>query len=183
MSSIDPPGSPAAVPPAAPGGDDRNQRWIIVLLLLALAAVVAAFATYVLTDDDEEAAVTSSESTTPPESSSGGSSSGGGAPATPSTPDPPASAPCSGDAFLAAVGGEIDGIAVAVTGSTCTATSGGYAIATMEPADPTVIADALTVFFEDTGGTWAVLTYGTGVTCTEAGIPADACAQLPATGG
>lgn len=93
----------------------------------------------------------------------------------PAISDEPA-APCNASALAATVGGSIDGHPVNVTDFSCTS-SGDHAWALLTPTEAGL--DPLYVYFRDVGGGWETLDYGTSISCTEVGIPAGECAQLP----
>lgn len=146
---------------------------LLVVLLLLLAGVLGFLIAQVLSDDEDDPGTTTTTTTevdgaTP-------------APAAPGTVTPPggSGAPCTGDAVLAGLGGSVQGIPVMVTDVACTTATPGYAWAVVVPADPTVVADPLTVYLADVGGVWQSRSVGTGISCTGSGLPADACAELP----
>lgn len=179
-----------------PGERDRTKPWLVAGLFV-LAIVVAVLLTLLLTrDDDEEttggtttsplAATTTSVGTAAP--TAGPTTGGGGGPSSgageeivpPDAEVPETTVSCAPDVMLAAVGGAIDGTAVQVVTAGCTGVAGGYAYAQMVPADPTVIADPVTVWFRSTSPPtgWAVIDYGSGIRCSDLAIPVAACADM-----
>jgi hypothetical protein len=174
---------------------DRSRPWLVAGLFV-LAIAVAVLVTLLLTrDDDDETTVgttttsLASETTTTSVASAAGRTDGGGSGSgsdageeivPPDAEVPEVTVSCAPDVMLAAVGGAIDGTAVQVVTAGCTGVAGGYAYAQMVPADPTVIADPVTVWFRSTSPPtgWAVIDYGSGIQCSDLAIPVAACADL-----
>jgi len=171
--------APGPPPPQPPQRRDGSKTFLVVLIVILAVAAAVVTTILVMGLVEDEAVTTSSASTTTARSpgggtrapSSAGSDDGGSTSAT--TP-----VTCRPADLLAAVGGEISGIAVKVTDVGCTGVGGGFARARMEAEDPGLAVDPVTVWFRRSGGGWTVMDYGTDVSCTSAGIPAEACAGL-----
>jgi hypothetical protein len=180
---------------------DRTKPWLIAALFV-LAIALAVLLTLLLTrdDDDETTAGTTTTSLVGRTTTSVGAAPSAPAPAPAPTADddaqpspdageeivpPDAEVPevtvsCAPDVMLTAVGGTVDGTPVQVVASGCTGVAGGYAYARVVPADPTLIADPVTVWFRSTSPPtgWAVIDYGSGIECSDLAIPVAACADM-----